>query len=219
MSLYRHYKGRYYKVRGEVVHSETLERLILYDCLYKNEISQFWVRPKDLFFSRLESDENASLRFELIKPHITVETQISAENLKKVSRLLRQIFGSFDEKKIIDRLGGPNVKSALHMCHLEETFVGFKLGYEKSPDTFYSWLGAVNPEFQGWGFGRALMAEQHHWCRAHGYKMIETKTMNKWKNMLLLNLKFGFQIVDLDKSKPDEIKIVMTKSLALSPEC
>jgi GNAT superfamily N-acetyltransferase len=190
----------------------------VYDCLYENETSQFWARPKRLFFSSLKDEDPSQPRFELIKPQITVETKISSENLRKVSQLLTQVFGPFDEKKIIDRLRGQNGKVALHMAHLEEMFVGFKLGYEKSPDTFYSWLGAVNPEFQGWGFGRALMAEQHLWCQENGYKVIETKTMNKWQNMLLLNLKFGFQIVALEKNDRDEIKIVMSKSLTRNPE-
>lgn len=34
---------------GLVRHSETLEELVYYECLYENENGQFWVRPRAMF--------------------------------------------------------------------------------------------------------------------------------------------------------------------------
>jgi len=45
--IYRHFKGNDYEVIGEVIHSETEERLVLYRALYGEY--QLWVRPKALF--------------------------------------------------------------------------------------------------------------------------------------------------------------------------
>jgi len=47
--IYQHYKGPHYRVLGVVRHSETLEELVLYECLYENESGQFWVRPRAMF--------------------------------------------------------------------------------------------------------------------------------------------------------------------------
>lgn len=47
--LYQHYKGKFYRVIDVVRHSETLEEMVFYECLYENAMGRLWVRPKDLF--------------------------------------------------------------------------------------------------------------------------------------------------------------------------
>ncbi len=47
--IYEHYKGKHYRVLGVVRHSETLEELVHYECLYDNPDGQFWVRPRAMF--------------------------------------------------------------------------------------------------------------------------------------------------------------------------
>ncbi len=49
--LYEHYKGKPYRVLGVVRHSETLEELVHYECLYDNPDGRFWVRPRAMFES------------------------------------------------------------------------------------------------------------------------------------------------------------------------
>lgn len=44
---YRHYKGDYYEVIGVMRHSETLEPLVVYRCLYGDY--SLWVRPLKMF--------------------------------------------------------------------------------------------------------------------------------------------------------------------------
>lgn len=65
---YRHYKGKDYRVFGLVIHSETLETLVHYECLYPNKLGQFWVRPIDNFCSSLEVDGKTQPRFKLLEP-------------------------------------------------------------------------------------------------------------------------------------------------------
>ena len=62
--VYKHYKGKTYKVLGTARHSETLEELVLYECLYENKLGKVWVRPIEMFFGTLE---DGSKRFELVE--------------------------------------------------------------------------------------------------------------------------------------------------------
>ena len=48
----RHYRGNEYKVLGVVIHSETLEELVLYKALYGKRL--LWVRPLDMFLEKIE---------------------------------------------------------------------------------------------------------------------------------------------------------------------
>ena len=62
--VYLHYKKKKYRVLGLVRHSETLEELVYYECLYPNDQGQYWVRPRDLFSGRTEAGE---VRFQLLE--------------------------------------------------------------------------------------------------------------------------------------------------------
>ena len=63
--IYRHYKGPRYRVIGMVRHSETLEDMVHYECLYDNPNGQFWVRPKTMFQETLMVDGEPVMRFAL----------------------------------------------------------------------------------------------------------------------------------------------------------
>ncbi len=51
---YRHYKGKEYEVLGTALHSETLEEMVVYRTLYKNEKSELWIRPSKMFIEKIE---------------------------------------------------------------------------------------------------------------------------------------------------------------------
>ncbi|GIL18266.1 MAG: hypothetical protein BroJett040_20170 [Oligoflexia bacterium] len=80
-------------------------------------------------------------------------------------------------------------------------------------ERFYSWLGAVHPDYQGFGVGQELLNRQHQWCQKQKFKSIETRTYNKWKPMLILNIKNGFQIVGTRTNPKGETQIIMEKYL------
>lgn len=95
----------------------------------------------------------------------------------------------------------------------EERVVGFKIGYEFANDTFYSWLGGVHSDFRGKGIASELMRRQHALVKSLGYTKIRTISRNKRREMLLLNIKFGFNIMETFVSEKGTHKIVLEKEL------
>jgi hypothetical protein len=63
LGTYKHYKGKYYEVIGLAKHSETLEELVVYYCLYPNKTSQLWVRPAAMFSEIVSVDGKKMPRF------------------------------------------------------------------------------------------------------------------------------------------------------------
>lgn len=61
--LYQHYKGKNYIVRDLARHSETLEWMVVYECLYENEAGKVWVRPKVMFEEEVEVNGKFIPRF------------------------------------------------------------------------------------------------------------------------------------------------------------
>ena len=76
----------------------------------------------------------------------------------------------------------------------EDHLIGYKAGYASAFDRYYSWLGAVDPEFQRQGIARRLMQTQHDWLTASRFTLLETQVARTNKAMLELNLSSGFQI-------------------------
>ncbi len=71
------------------------------------------------------------------------------------------------------------------------TLVGFKVGYEESETVFYSWLGGVLAERRG--IARELLYEQERWVRRQGYRQIRVKSRNRFRPMLTLLTKEGYE--------------------------
>lgn len=82
--------------------------------------------------------------------------------------------------------------------------VGFKIDYQISPETFYRWIGGVDEKYRKSGIAQELMKRQHSRVAKKGYEIIQTKTKNSFKPMLVLNIKNGFDIVDVYRNSNDE---------------
>jgi predicted GNAT superfamily acetyltransferase len=91
--------------------------------------------------------------------------------------------------------------------------IGYKIGYELANNTFYSWLGGVDPEYRKQGIAAELMKRQHQTLKEIGYTVVQTKTMNKWRSMLILNIKNGFDVINTYTNEKGIHKIILEKKL------
>ena len=67
LGKYLHYKGKYYQVFGEAVHSETEEEFVVYKPLYPVPQSEkYRVRPKKMFLEDVEVDGKKVPRFKFV---------------------------------------------------------------------------------------------------------------------------------------------------------
>ncbi|MHC2067613.1 GNAT family N-acetyltransferase [Bremerella sp. T1] len=92
--------------------------------------------------------------------------------------------------------------------------IGFKLGYEMTSRIFYSWNGGVVPEYREKGVASHLMDLQHAWAKEKGYRLVRTYTENKFKEMLILNIRKGFNITGVVNELGDsKVVIVLDKEV------
>ena len=62
--LYRHFKGKEYRLIAVASHSETLEPMVVYQALYGDR--SFWVRPAHMWNEHVEKDGYSGPRFQYI---------------------------------------------------------------------------------------------------------------------------------------------------------
>lgn len=212
MKLYRHYKNKPYKIIGHARHSETLEEMTIYETRYDNEKGKIWVRPKDMFNETVEVNGEKTPRFREIPLQIEETMEVGETQVTRIAPLIEKAFGEWDPEWFHAKFNN-HKKFHLLIGSIESEAVAFKLGYENSPSEFYSWLGGVIPAYRGLGIASDLMVRQHQWCREQGYKRVQTKTQNRFREMLLLNVRHGFQVTGTHQSDEGGLKIVLEKIL------
>lgn len=212
MKLYNHYKNKPYKYIGVAKHSETLEDMVIYETRYENKLGKLWVRPKQMFFESVNCDGKDIPRFNEVSLKVKATMQISDIEIKDISIIMEKAFGEWDPKWFFSTFNN-HKKFHLITAYIENQPVAFKLGYELNENDFYSWLGGVIPDYRRIGIAADLMKIQHEWCRESGYKKIQTKTQNRFRDMLLLNISYGFDIVGFHDSDEGGPKIVLEKKI------
>ena len=73
--IYRHFKGNMYEVKAIAIHSETEEKMVVYQALYGD--NDTYVRPYDSFVSNVDKakypDADQEYRFEECKPQEDIQ--------------------------------------------------------------------------------------------------------------------------------------------------
>lgn len=212
MTVYRHYKNLPYRFLNIVKHSETQEELVLYETLYDNQGGRFWVRPKEMFFEDVTvAGGEKRARFAELRLEIKTSNALTPELSADIHRVGRLAFEDYDESQLSKRTAD---KKNVHVAvgYLDGKAVAFKIGYEQSQKTFYSWLGAVDPAYHRYGFAQSLARAQHEWCLGQSYDFIQTKCLNFNIAMLRLNLKFGFLVIDTELTEQG-LKLILEKRI------
>lgn len=130
--------------------------------------------------------------------------------LESIIELHKEIFGASND--LINKMTNkPGLLVITAMSGAK--VIGYKIGYALAYDKFYSWLGGVDTNFRKFGVGSTLMEKQHQYLKKEGFSVVQTKTMNRWRSMLVLNIKNGFDVIDTYTDEKGLHKIILEKNL------
>ncbi|HEV7347019.1 GNAT family N-acetyltransferase [Telluribacter sp.] len=144
--------------------------------------------------------------------YVAQEGPLSPDSTNELLRLHFQIFTGDTREALAEEIARADSLFTL-LAYDDQQLIGYKMGYRRKPGHFYSWLGGVLAAYRKQGIASGLMVRQHAWCQQRGYHTIRTQTMNRWRAMLILNLRHGFDIVGLIAPAEGEPKIVLEKKL------
>ena len=78
--IYRHFKGNLYRILNIAEHTETGEKLVIYQSV--DDESKIYARPLDMFMSTVDRekypDAEQSMRFELVKDEFVLDPEVDA---------------------------------------------------------------------------------------------------------------------------------------------
>ncbi len=126
MKLFRHHKNKPYKFVGIAKHSEALEDVVIYECLYPNETAMLWVRPKSMFFETIEKDGKPTARFTEVPLKIETFTEVTEAHIQLIAPLMEKAFGQWESDWFLSRLKSRS-RFHLALAYVDEKAVGFNL--------------------------------------------------------------------------------------------
>ncbi|WP_394202742.1 GNAT family N-acetyltransferase [Shewanella waksmanii] len=149
--------------------------------------------------------------------NITQQTQIDTDAINLIVELCSQIpefERQYSAESIQQRLA--NQASLLQLIYVEGEIAGFKLGYAINEQTFYSWLGAILPDYRQLGLAQQLLADQEQWAISQGFTQMEVNTYNQFTSMLKMLISHQYQVasVTLDEKNISQNKIKLQKLIA-----
>ncbi|GAB3905436.1 hypothetical protein GCM10028803_36300 [Larkinella knui] len=134
--------------------------------------------------------------------------------LPGILHLHQRVFSGQTSEELLQEFEDVRNRHLLTLLALDDqAIVGYKMGYQRKPGHFYSWLGCVSPDYRRRGIAGELMNRQHDACKAKGYQTIRTHTRNQWRDMLILNLRHGFDVIGTIAGTNTHTTIILEKSL------
>jgi GNAT superfamily N-acetyltransferase len=100
------------------------------------------------------------------------------------------------------------------IARVDDRPVGFFLGFELKPDTFFAWFYGVLPEFRRAGIGSQLMEAAESWAAQHEYEVLRLECHNQHRPLLHLAIDLGYDIAGIrwDADRGANL-IILEKSL------
>lgn len=128
-----------------------------------------------------------------------MKIHINKANPDIISDLITAI-PEFDNKNsaedITDRLHGK--QAAIWCYYMGDDIAGFLICYDIDEFTYYNWIMGVLPDFRRQGCGEYMIDHFEDCAEKYGYRKCAVKSMNKYRSMLALLLRKGYDILSVE---------------------
>jgi GNAT superfamily N-acetyltransferase len=146
----------------------------------------------------------ASARIDVVGPN----------EIPLVAELYAQVFRPARDAEFFRRRFQGRHNVLMLVASMDESPVGFFVGFELKPTVFFAWLYGVLPDQRRQGIATQLMEGVHAWAADHGYESIRFECHNQHRPMLHVAILQLYDIVGI-RWDPDrgENLVIFEKSL------
>ena len=134
---------------------------------------------------------------------------VEMDDLPLIVELYNQIFRPARDIDSFRRryLGRYNILQMV--ARLKDKPIGFFLGFELKPTTYFAWFYGVLHDYRRLGIASQLMDAAHSWAREHEYQVFRVECHNSHRPMLHLSIALGYNIAGLrwDSDREDNLVI------------
>lgn len=122
---------------------------------------------------------------------------VGVDELPMVVDLYNQIFRPSRPLESFQRrfVGRHNILQMV--ARVDDKPVGFFLGFELKPDTFFAWFYGVMPDYRRLSIGSQLMEAAQSWAAQNGYESIRLECHNQHRPMMHLAIDLGYDVAGI----------------------
>ena len=117
--------------------------------------------------------------------------------LELISRLYNEVFTPREDEDFFRRrfMGRHNI--CMLVAIVDKAHVGFIVGFELTPTTYFCWVCGVIPDFRRLGVATQLMQGLEAWAHEHHYSTIRFECQNQHRPMLHVAITEGYDLVGI----------------------
>ena len=117
--------------------------------------------------------------------------------LELISRLYNEVFTPREDEDFFRRrfMGRHNV--CMLVAIVSKAHVGFIVGFEMTPTTYFCWVCGVIPDFRRAGVATQLMQGLQAWAQEHHYATIRFECQNQHRPMLHVAITEEYDLVGI----------------------
>jgi ribosomal protein S18 acetylase RimI-like enzyme len=131
--------------------------------------------------------------------------------------LYNEVFRPGQDATFFERRLARRYNALILLAQINQRPVGFAMGFEVKPSTFYCWYIGVLKDYRRAGVASQLMEAMTAWARENGYRVIRFECYNHNRPMLHLAIRQNYHIVGVryDSDAQDNL---ITMELAIEDE-
>lgn len=122
---------------------------------------------------------------------------IGSGEVALLADLYSQVFAPPRDEEFFRRRFHGRHNVCLFVAMIDESHVGFAVGYELKPGSFYSWLCGVLPDGRRLGVATQLIQAQMAFAVDHEYTILRFECQNQHRPMLHLAITEGYDLVGI----------------------
>lgn len=122
---------------------------------------------------------------------------VGSGELDVITELYNDVFNPAVDPEFFRRRFQGRYNVTLLLAELEKQPVGFTIGFEIMPSTYFVWLCGVTPDARRLSIGTQLMRGLHGYAADHEYSTLRFECQNQHRPMLHFAITEGYDLVGI----------------------
>src|SRR3972149_6502501 len=104
--------------------------------------------------------------------------------IELITELYNEVFNPRTDLEFFRRRFRGRHNVTMMVAMVDDRHVGFIIGFELMPSTYFSWIFGVHPEYRRMGIATQLIQAQYAWPQDHEYAIMRFECQNQHRPML-----------------------------------
>lgn len=117
--------------------------------------------------------------------------------LELIAELYNEVFNPRTDLEFFQLRFRGRHNVTMMVAMVDDRHVGFIVGFELMPSTYFSWICGVHPEYRRLGIATQLIQAQQAYAQEHDYATLRFECNNQHRPMLHVAINEGYDLVGI----------------------